>query len=248
MFGKKKKNDAPEHRSNDKALTRAEKKAKKKTEKENKKKAEKNAADVSKKTGKKKFFTIKKIVIFLIFLCVASASGFFTYKKYFAAKGKDAAKKYTSVKLKYISLPDEILEFTFNNFPALYASFINFNRDIIFVDKKIERIKDVGKRYPTDKNIADKEGRIWIKARDKGLKNFKKIERKTEAVYVLFQVNREKGVEKIKEEKKDLESSAMEALKPLDVLTEKLKIKTDTNAPKGFIKGTIYKIRKKIGF
>ena len=247
MFGKKKKKNTPEDGSPEKALTRAEKKARKKAEKEKKTKAKKNTADDSKKSGKKKFFSIKKISIFLIFLCIASASGFFAYKKYFAAKGEDAAKKYTSVKLKYITLPDEILEFTFNNFPSLYTAFINFNSDILLVDKEIERIKNIGKRYPDDKNIADKEEKIWNKARDKGLKNFKKIEKKAESVYVLFQVNKKQGIEKIKEEKKDLESAANEALKPLDVLTETLKTKASENVPKGFIKGIIYKIRKKTG-
>ncbi len=248
MFGKKKKKDAPKDRSNEKALTRAEKKAEKKARKKAEKENKKNAAGDSKNSGKKKFFSIKKIIIFLIFLCIASAAGFYAYQKYFTGKGEDAAKKYTSVKFQYISLPYEILEFTFNNLPDLYTSFINFNRDIIFVDKEIARIKDIGKRYPDDKNIADKEGKIWIKARDKGLKNFKKIQKKAEAVYVLFQVNRKQGIEKIKEEKKDLEAGAREALKPLDVLTKTLKIKPGETVPKGFIKGTIYKIRKKIGF
>ncbi len=247
MFGKKKKKDTAEDGSTKKALTRAENKERKKAEKEKKKKAGKDAAVDSKSSGKKKFFSIKRIMLFLIFLCIVSAAGFFAYKKFFAIKGKDAARQYTSVKLKYISLPDEILEFTFNKFPSLYTSFLNFNSDILLVDKEIARIKNIGKRYPLNKNIADKEEKIWNKARDKGLKNFEKIEKKAEAVYVLFQVNRDKGIEKINEEKKNLESAAKEALKPLDALTEKLKIKTNENVPKGFIKGAIYKIRKKIG-
>jgi len=55
------------------------------------------------------------------------------------------------------------------------------------------------------------------------------------------------GTSKLEQIKKDLESAAKEALKPLDVLTERLKIKTSENVPKGFIKKAIYKIRKKTG-
>ncbi len=249
MFGKKKTIDATQDGSNEKKLTRAEKKAKKKVEKEAKKATGKGADKDKKNSGEKKRLPIKKIIIFLIlllFVGIVSFSVFFAYKKYFAAK--DNTKNYTSVKLKYITLPDEIKKFTFDNFPLLYDSFINFNRDILLIDKEIARIKNIGQRYPDDKNIPDREEKIWNKARDKGIKSFKKIERTTETIYVLFQVNRKQGIEKIKESKKDLATSAKEALKPMEILTERLKIKPAENIPKGFIKGNIYKLRKKLGF
>lgn len=200
------------------------------------------------KSKRKKFFHVKKIIIVLLLLGIAASAGFFVYTKYFTGKERDKTKTYTSIKLKYIILPDEILKFAFDYFPALYASFVSFNHTIILVNGEITRIKDVGKRYPLDKNIADKERKIWEKTRDKALNNFKKIENKTEAVYVLFQVNRQQGMEKIKEVRQDFESSAEEALKPVIKLTAQLENKSRDTIPKGFVKGTIYRLRKKFGF
>lgn len=212
---------------------------------------ENGEADGKKPDGKskrKKFFHVKKIIIILLLLGIAASAGFFVYTQYFTGKAHDKTKTYTSIKLKYIILPDEILKFTFDYFPALYASFVSFNHTIILVNGEITRIEDIGKRYPLDKNIADKERKIWEKTRDKALKNFKKIENRTEAVYVLFQVNRQQGMEKIKGVRQEFESSAEEALTPVLKLTARLKNKSRATIPRGFIKGTIYRLRKKFGF
>ncbi len=235
MFGRNKKKDTG-NASNTKKLSESDKKTAGNTD--NKKK----------KIKKKKKSPIKKVIIILILLGITVYAGFFAYQRYFLANANNNTKTYTSIKLKYITLPDTILKFTFDHFSDLYASFITFNHEIILVDGEIARIKKIAAQYPADKDIADKEKKIWQKTRDKVFKGFKKIERKTEAVYVLFQVNAQQGMEKIKEVKHDLESSAKEELKPVIKLTQRLKHKSNVTIPKGFIKGTIYRLRKKFGF
>ncbi len=231
MFGKKKKNTGND--SNGKTVAETSKKSKdKKTDKV--------------KEKKKKNFSIRKLIILGVILGVFAGGGFFAYKKFLTPHNKNI-KIYTPIKFKYISLPNEILKFTFNYLPGLYTSFINFDRETFLVDQEIERIKKIAKRYPLDKNIADKEMRIWVKARDKVIKNFKKIQDKTEAIYVLFQVNKKQGIEQINAEKQDIEANAKESLTPLTNLTKTIEVQHTEKIPKGFIKGIIYKLRKKIG-
>ena len=235
MFGKKKKKDTASV-SNKKKMGQSDKKTVENTDTE------------KKKIKKKKKSPIKKVIIIFILLGTIVYAGFFAYQRYFLANANSNTKTYTSIKLRYITLPDTILKFTFDYFPDLYASFVTFNHEIILVDGEITRIQKIAAQYPLDKNIADKEKKIWQKTRDKVSKGFKKIESKTEAVYVLFQVNRQQGMEKIKEVKQDLESSAKEELRPVIKLTQRLKHKSNIIIPKGFIKGTIYRLRKKFGF
>ncbi len=231
MFGKKKKNANRD--SNDKELAKAAKDPEEKTDKV--------------KGKKKKFFSIKKLIILVVILGIFAGGGFFAYKKFFSPHNKNKTKVYTQLKFRYISLPNEILKFTFNYLPGLYASFIKFDHETLIVDKEIARIKKIAERYPLGKNIADKEMRIWVKAKDKAIKNFKKIQDKTETIYVLFQVNKKQGIEKINAEKQDMEANAKESLIPITNLTKTIEVQHTTKVPKGFIQGIIYKIRKKIG-
>ncbi len=230
MFGKKKKNTA--NNSNGKAESDTAKKPEEKTDKVKKK--------------KKKFFSIKKLIILVVILGIFAGGVFFAYKKFLTPHNSNT-KIYKPIKFKYISLPNEILEFTFNYLPGLYTSFMDFDHQTFVVDKEIARIKKIAQRYPLDKNIADKEMRIWVKARDKAVKSFKKIQNKTEAIYVLFQVNKKQGIEQINAEKQDIEASAKEGLIPLINLTKTIEVQHKEKVPKGFIKGMIYKLRKKIG-
>jgi len=74
-------------------------------------------------------------------------------------------------------------------------------------------------------------------------KPFIKIEKPIKNIYVLFSVNKEQGLLQIENKKSELAQLAQEAL--ISANEKTLKLKQKDNIPAGFIKGNIYKLKKK---
>ena len=231
MFGRKKKDKGP----------KGEKPA---VPDKNSKGAEDGSA-IDQETGDskpKKKRNLKRLIFILLIILSLAAAGFAVYKFYFAPKG-EVEKKYVKQNLEHVKLPDEIFKFTFDNLPELYDKFILFNNEILLVDGELARLNAIAKQYPGQTKIIDKEKKVWEKVRKGGFKTFEKIEKKLETIFVSFKVNRETGRKLMDDSGKDLISSAAQALKPMEELTERLK--TDTPPSQGFIKDTLHKITSK---
>lgn len=193
---------------------------------------------------KKKRFSKKLIVIILLILIAVGTSSYLVYTLYFSSgNSTDSKARYQKLELKYIHLPEEMRQFSFAYFPELYTAMITFNSEMGLFDKEIIRIEAIAQKYPDQKKIADKEKKIWEKAKKSLEKTFLKIEKPVAEIYVLFQVNKELGLTRIDDKKKDLTDLALNALTPAQEMTRKLK--TNQTVPRGFIKGNIYKLKKK---
>ncbi len=201
---------------------------------------EPEAAGSSKK--KKKFFTLKKI-IFILLLAVGVA-GFVVYGIYF--KTNDTEQGYVKRELANITLPEEIIRFSYDFMPNLYNSLITFNNEVILLEKEIERITALAEQYPAQKKIAEKEIKIWEKEKDKLKKAYEKLEKKVEALYVSYRVSKDSGLQLIDEQKIELSQSALDALTGSLALTARLKIVPIEHIPEGFVQGNLYKAKKKI--
>lgn len=216
----------------------------KKNPKDPKVKPDKGKPDEKKpgKPPKKKFFTIKKLIILPIVFILIIGAAFYAYKKFFSSSETPEI-VYKSIVLKNIDLPDEMLRFTFSNINELYFLFINYNSSIILLNTEIDRINRIGENYPDQKNIAEKEKSNWIKAKEKVEKKFFKIEKDIRVLYVLYIVNREEGIKKIEEKSKELLVQANEALETLDPYIKTIET-TKEREPQGLIDQTIKKIKK----
>ncbi|MEA2059455.1 MAG: hypothetical protein U9P10_02815 [Thermodesulfobacteriota bacterium] len=268
MFGKKKDKNAPSDSADqktEKAALKADKKAQKQAHQEEKKAAKqarkKAKADKKKgispqdpaqpidqeidKTEKRKFFTLKKLLLIFALVAALAVSGAVVYKFYFEKKLDSSSSRpdYQEKELKHIDLPGEILKFSFEHFSEVYFILVEFNEEIIRIDREIERINAIAEKYPDQERIVTSEKRVWEKTREKGVDRFKKIQNEIKAVYVLFQVNRAAGIEKINEDVQDITTDAREALTPVADLTQRLK---KQNKPdQGLIKETYLKFKKK---
>lgn len=202
--------------------------------------------DDSKTTSpkKKKRFSKKLIFIILIVLIALGASGYVGYTMYFTSDDPlDPDAKYETMDLEHINLPMEMMEFTFKHFRELYLSMVAFDKEINLLNREIERIDAIAKKYPDQIKIADKEKKVWEKVKKTLEKTIIKIEKPIKKLYVLLSVNREQGIEQIEAKKSELNELAVTALKSANEKT--LKLKTNDKAPQGFIKGNIYKLKKK---
>lgn len=194
--------------------------------------------------AKKKRLPVKLIIIIILVLVAVSGSGFVVYKFWFSAKSDENAKPvYKPIELVHVSLPEEMLRFSFDHFPVLYVAFVDFNREITLINQEIDRIEQIAGQYPEQEKIAVKEKKVWEKARDSLKKAFLKIEKPVKETYVLFRVHKEMGLMQIQEKDKDLTEAAQSALAQSKLMTERLK--AVETVPEGLIKGTIYKLKKK---
>lgn len=230
-FGKKKDKDTKQNKSN--------------TEDTNDKKTDepdKSPKEESKpKIKAKKKFPVKLILSVFFILCIG-IGGYFVYSSYFSA-ANDLKPVYKPVQLEYIHLSEEILKFSFDYFPDLYLLMITANNEIDLMEKEISRIEMISKKYPDQIKISQKEKKIWEKTRDTLQKSFRKIEKPVKETYVLYQVNKPAGQAQIEAKASQLIEAANAALVPVQELTNR--IKTTEVVPEGFVKGNIYKIKKK---
>jgi hypothetical protein len=193
---------------------------------------------------KKKRFSKRLILILVLALAAVGASGFVVYSFYFAPQGtKEIKASYTQQQLQHVNLPEEMLRFSFDHFPDLYDALVVFNAQMKLIDGEIARIDALAQKYPEQTQIAEKEKKVWEKAKAALEKAFLKIEKPVKDIYVLFQVNRELGQASIEEKSGELTELAGAALAPALELTGRLK--SLDKAPQGFIKGNIYKLKKK---
>jgi hypothetical protein len=202
-------------------------------------------SEAEKVAPKKKRLPIKLIIIILVVLIAVGVSGFVVYKFWFSAppEGKTEERVYKQIELTHVTLPEEMVRFSFDHFPPLYDAIVTYNAEMMLLEKEIDRIVKIGELYPEQKKIADKEKKAWEKTKETLKKSFIKIEKPVKETYVLFRVNEAQGRVRITEMQQELADAALSALAPAQEMTQKLK--NAEQAPEGLIKGTIYKLKKK---
>ena len=236
MFGrKKKKDDAPD----------ADKKDKKKSAKGKEDEAPVSENPEGGEKKKKKFLSLKKLLFIFLALLSISIAGFVVYKIYFNASDEGVV-QYHERELAHVALPEEIIRFSFDFMPPIYDLIIIYNTQVALMEQEITRIGSVAEEYPNQKKIAEKEQKIWSKERDKLTKVYEKLEKKIEALYVSYRVNREAGIQQINEQQEEIAKSLQEALTAPMELTQRLESTEVEIVPDGFIGGNIYKIKKMI--
>jgi len=243
-FKKKKKKSGEEEKTSKKNLPNDHEEEGNKDEEEPKPDIKDASEEKRSEKKKKKLLSKKLIFIILLVLIAVGASSYVVYSIYFSSKnthGKNA--KYEKIELDHVNLPEEIVRFSFDYFPDLYLSMITFNKEMNLLDNEIARIDAVAQKYPDQKKIANKEKKTWEKAKTTLQKAFLKIEKPVKATYVLFQVNNEQGLAQIETKSKELTELAQSALTAARELTRKLN--SNDKIPEGFIKGNIYKLKKK---
>jgi flagellar basal body-associated protein FliL len=236
-FGKKKKKDAD-------AAAHPPEPAKKNAGGKGKNQAQENAVvEEAPLEKKKKFITKKRIFIFLMVLIAIGASSFLVYTLYFTQKGPDN-RVYQKIALPHVKLPQEMLKFSFNHFPDLYAGLVDFNAEVSLFNREIQRIEAIAQKYPEQKKITDTEKKVLEKGKSTLLKEFSKLEKPIKETYVLFQVDEAQGRARIEEKKQELTDMAQNALEVAQAQTKKIKVHAP-QAPEGIFQRTLYKLKKK---
>lgn len=185
---------------------------------------------------------LKKWIFIMLILGGMGGGGYFAYVKFFATP-PEGTRIYTSTPMAHVKLPQEMMAFSFEQFPDLYDALVIYNVQMNLIEAEIKRIDAVASKYPEQKKIADAQKKVWVKGKNTLLKAFTKLEKPVKEIYVLYQVNPAKGTEQIQARAPELANAAQAALKPAQELTERLK-ENASEPPQGVVDGTIYKIKK----
>ncbi|MBF0113340.1 MAG: hypothetical protein HQK74_11505 [Desulfamplus sp.] len=250
MFGKKKKNESPPPETppvEDNTKGGKTKGGKKKGDTKDLVPVIEHLPQPSK--NKKLKFLSKKLIFVMLALISLGVAGFVVYKIYFTKKDvKKVERVYVKKELPNIILAEEIIRFTYDFIPEFYDSSVLFNDEIITIENEIKRLDALGKQFPDQIKIAEKEIKVLEKEKSKLKQTYEKLEKKVEALYVSYRVNQESGFQQIQEQKNEIVASAKDALTPVLGLTKRIHLmsEAESKAPEGFVKGTIYKIKKKI--
>lgn len=197
----------------------------------------------SAKAEPKKKSLFKKLIILLLIPGLLGGGGFFAYTKFFSGSGTKDGQAYLPVTLSHVTLPQEMLAFCFVRMPELYDALVAYNGEMDLFEAEIARIDAVGAKYPDQAKIADGQKKVWDKDMQSLKKSFEKLEKPIKETFVLFQVNQTAGQEKIDQTAGQMIQDAREALGKSQEQTAPLK-KAVPKAPKGLVKGTLYKIKK----
>ena len=175
------------------------------------------------------------ILIGLILVAALMAGGWFIYTTYIQSD-------YPKKELSHVNLDDPVLRFTWEKIPDVYFNLVSANEAMVLMEAEINRINKVGKKYPRQKKIVASERKRWEKNAAKLKGQLLKFQGQTEALYVTFRVNPEKGRAAILEKSRDLGTSMTEVMVGVDLQTEALR--RARILPKG-IKGIVAKIKQR---
>jgi len=178
----------------------------------------------------KKIPFIKILITLVIIGCVGAGSyyGYLTYKKSASEKSN-----YPEIEFIKINLNHDVLKFTFEHLNELYLGLRTLDTEILMIEKEIERIETIEKKYPKQTKITSLEKKNWDKLKSDLLKTLIKLENDTEQLYVSYLVNDVSGIELISKRKDDLMKSMASSLTRSQNETSRLK---SEETPTGFLK------------
>ena len=169
------------------------------------------------------------LIIFIVLLLLAAGGGGAGYY-FLILKNKPPATK-------NLGLSEEILSFSIQTIPELAQALLSLDYELYLIDRELERLNQMDKDYPRQKQIIAKERNTINTIRRNVSKSLADFEKDVEAIFVSYSLNREKGLEMIQEKKTGMLQLSQKALDDSSELTKRLAL--DEN------KGLVDKIKDK---
>lgn len=157
------------------------------------------------------------LIALILVLAVAGGGGFWAYTNYF--KKKPLQTKLSSQKVK-----EEVVRFT-NDYvsQALYHNLITVDDLVVMMDKELKRLKRIGTKFPNQSNIITTETSELSTARDKLSKVLSRVTAALEKMYVIWLVDRARGIGEINSQKGTLTRQLANAIRDESVLIGRIR-------------------------
>lgn len=181
---------------------------------------------------KKKRSLPKMLMIGLPLLCVLGGAAFFTYYFFFNPR------VYHERQLERVKIAPQVIEFAFHRMVDLYNILVETNDKEVLIIKEMERLLKISEEFPSQKPIVVAESALLETALQSVKMLREELEKKIEMIYVSFNVNQEKGLNLIENNKDPLVERARQTLSTYEPLFERLNKERDNQ---GFLTRFIHR-------
>ncbi len=186
---------------------------------------------------------IIKIVVMILVLLLVAGGGYFAYTKFFAGKDKsedgaeatvpqESMRNLKELPMLTTKFTEELLGFTYEKLPPLYALMVQLNDEIVMIDKELVRVEEIRQKFPDQESIIQREVTQWNRARSTLVKSLEMLEKEIEKFYVTSLVNVAKGESEISTKQVNVAGRVNNALTSAATMIERLKSR---KKPVGFI-------------
>jgi hypothetical protein len=157
------------------------------------------------------------LIALVLVLALAGGGGFWAYTNYF--KKKPLQTKLSSHKVK-----EEVVRFT-NDYVsrALYHNLITIDDIVSMMNKELKRLKRLGSKFPNQSSIITTQTKELNTARDKLSKAMSEVTAALEKMYVIWMVDRARGISEINAQKGTLTQQLADAIRNESVLIGRIR-------------------------
>ena len=176
--------------------------------------AEQDAPKEKKKKSPK--VSLKKLFLILAVIGILGGAGYGGYYYFFSPN------VYHKKPLDTVAINDDLIQFSFAYMQPVYLVLVQANDKQIMIEQEIERLENISKEFPTQKDIAATEITLWQGALQ-GIKLLREeLEKNIEMIYVSYHVNQEKGLRLIETHEDKLITRAKDTFAAYEDLFKRL--------------------------
>ena len=164
------------------------------------------------------------LIALVLVLALAGGGGFLAYNKYY--KKEPLRSKLASVKVK-----GELICFTHDHVStALYGNMVLLDDILVMMDKELDRLKRIGKKFPNQREIVATQTKELTLARKHLAKVLAEVSAKLERMYVTWLVNRSEGSGQIRSQKGTLTRQLADAIRGEAMLIGRIRTNPDATS------------------
>ena len=164
------------------------------------------------------------LIAMVLVLALAGGGGFLAYNKFY--KKEPLRSKLASMKVK-----TELIRFTHDQVStALYHNMVMLDDILVMMDKELDRLKRIGKKFPNQQRIIASQTEALKTARERMARVLTDVNATLENMYVTWLVNRSEGTGQIRSQKGTLTRQLADAIRGEAVLISRIRTNTEAKS------------------
>ena len=161
------------------------------------------------------------LIAMVLVLALAGGGGFLAYNKYYK-------KEPLRSKLATMKVQRELIRFTHDRVStALYHNMVMLDDILVMVDKEMDRLKRIGKKFPNQRGIVATQTEELKRARERMARVLTDVNAALENMYVTWLVNRSEGTGQIRSQKGTLTRQLADTIRGEAVLIGRIRTNPD---------------------
>jgi hypothetical protein len=161
------------------------------------------------------------LIALVLVLTLVGGGGYWAFNKYY--KKAPLRDKLSSIKIK-----KELIGFTHDRVSAaLYSNMVLLDDILVMMDKELDRLKRIGKKFPNQRTIVATQTNELNIARERMAEVLADVTANLEKMYVTWLVNRSEGTGQIRSQKGTLTRQLADAIRGEAVLISRIRNNPD---------------------